>query len=119
MRHAPVSRGGHGCGPAGSTPADRRTAPDRRSARGHVRSAASSAYQRKNSAASLSSARASRSDLPFSADISRAMAVSPAHAALPGWHFEGTAEQHRTIFLAGPSNSVIEFKNYDDPRLQY
>jgi uncharacterized protein len=33
--------------------------------------------------------------------------------------FEGTAEQHRTIFLADPSNNVIEFKNYDDPRLQY
>ena len=34
---------------------------------------ASSAYQRKNSAAYVSSARASRSDLPFSADISRAI----------------------------------------------
>jgi len=33
--------------------------------------------------------------------------------------FEGTAEQHRTIFLADPSNNVIEFKHYDDPRMQY
>ncbi len=33
--------------------------------------------------------------------------------------FEGTTEQHRTIFLADPSNDVLEFKNYDDPRLQY
>ncbi|MBV8221907.1 MAG: VOC family protein [Candidatus Eremiobacteraeota bacterium] len=33
--------------------------------------------------------------------------------------FEGTAERHRTIFLADPSNNVLEFKNYDDPRLQY
>ena len=33
--------------------------------------------------------------------------------------FEGTAEQHRTIFLADPSSNAIEFKNYDDPRLQY
>lgn len=33
--------------------------------------------------------------------------------------FEGTAEQHRTVFLVDPSNNVIEFKNYDDPRLQY
>jgi extradiol dioxygenase family protein len=30
-----------------------------------------------------------------------------------------SAEQHRTLFLADPSNNVIEFKNYDDPRLQY
>ena len=33
--------------------------------------------------------------------------------------FEGTAEQHRTVFLVDPSNNVIEFKHYDDPRLQY
>ncbi|WP_236791374.1 VOC family protein [Amycolatopsis sp. GM8] len=37
----------------------------------------------------------------------------------PTVRFEGTAEQHRTIALADPSNNVIEFKNYDDPRLQY
>ena len=37
----------------------------------------------------------------------------------PTVRFEGTAEQHRTMFLADPSNNVIEFKNYDDPRLQY
>lgn len=37
----------------------------------------------------------------------------------PSVRFDGTAERHRTIFLADPSNNVIEFKNYDDPRLQY
>ena len=37
----------------------------------------------------------------------------------PSLRFEGTAEQHRTLFLADPSNNVIEFKNYDDPRMQY
>jgi extradiol dioxygenase family protein len=37
----------------------------------------------------------------------------------PSLRFEGTAEQHRTIFLTDPSNNVLEFKNYDDPRLQY
>jgi len=37
----------------------------------------------------------------------------------PELSFEGTAEQHRTIFLADPSNNVLEFKNYDDSRLQY
>ncbi|GLY65639.1 VOC family protein [Amycolatopsis taiwanensis] len=37
----------------------------------------------------------------------------------PSVRFEGTAEQHRTIFLADPSNNVLEFKNYDDPRLQF
>ncbi|HEX4253764.1 MAG TPA: hypothetical protein VH089_01680, partial [Streptosporangiaceae bacterium] len=37
----------------------------------------------------------------------------------PALRFEGTAEQHRTIALVDPSNNVLEFKNYDDPRLQY
>lgn len=37
----------------------------------------------------------------------------------PAVRFEGTAEQHRTIALADPSNNVLEFKNYDDPRLQF
>ncbi|GAA3842314.1 MULTISPECIES: VOC family protein [Amycolatopsis] len=37
----------------------------------------------------------------------------------PSLRFEGTAEQHRTLFLVDPSNNVLEFKNYDDPRLQY
>jgi uncharacterized protein len=33
--------------------------------------------------------------------------------------FGGTAARHRTIFLADPSNNVIEFKNYDDPHQQF
>ncbi len=33
--------------------------------------------------------------------------------------FAGRADSHRSIFLADPSNNVIEFKQYDDPRLQY
>jgi extradiol dioxygenase family protein len=37
----------------------------------------------------------------------------------PALRFEGTAEQHRTLFLVDPSNNVIEFKNYDDPRMQF
>ncbi|HJQ46864.1 MAG TPA: VOC family protein [Amycolatopsis sp.] len=37
----------------------------------------------------------------------------------PSVRFEGTAEQHRTIALTDPSNNVLEFKNYDDPRLQF
>jgi extradiol dioxygenase family protein len=37
----------------------------------------------------------------------------------PATRFEGTAEQHRTVFLVDPSNNVLEFKQYDDPRLQY
>ncbi|MGH3157177.1 MAG: VOC family protein [Streptosporangiaceae bacterium] len=36
-----------------------------------------------------------------------------------GVHFEGTAEEHRQIFLTDPSNNVLEFKVYDDPRLLY
>ena len=37
----------------------------------------------------------------------------------PTVRFEGTAEEHRTLGLADPSNNVIEFKNYVDPRMQY
>jgi len=33
--------------------------------------------------------------------------------------FAGTAEEHRTILLVDPSNNVIEFKSYVDPRLMY
>lgn len=37
----------------------------------------------------------------------------------PSVRFAGRADSHRSIFLADPSNNVIEFKQYDDPRLQY
>lgn len=37
----------------------------------------------------------------------------------PHVRFEGTAEEHRTIFLVDPSNNVLEFKHYLDPRLCY
>ena len=37
----------------------------------------------------------------------------------PSVRFEGTAEEHRQIFLTDPSNNVLEFKQYDDPRLMY
>lgn len=37
----------------------------------------------------------------------------------PQLRFEGTAEQHRTIFLVDPSNNILEFKQYEDPRLQF
>ena len=37
----------------------------------------------------------------------------------PERRFEGTAEEHRTIFLVDPSNNVLEFKQYVDPRLQF
>ncbi len=37
----------------------------------------------------------------------------------PSVRFAGQAEAHRSIFLADPSNNVVEFKQYEDPRLQY
>jgi uncharacterized protein len=37
----------------------------------------------------------------------------------PSVRFEGMAEEHRQIFLTDPSNNVLEFKQYDDPRLMY
>jgi extradiol dioxygenase family protein len=37
----------------------------------------------------------------------------------PETRFGGTAEEHRQIFLVDPSNNVLEFKWYLDPRLMY
>ena len=37
----------------------------------------------------------------------------------PARRFEGTAEEHRTVFLGDPSNNVLEFKWYVDPRMMY
>jgi len=37
----------------------------------------------------------------------------------PVRRFGGTAEEHQTIFLVDPSNNVLEFKQYEDPRLQF
>jgi len=37
----------------------------------------------------------------------------------PSVRFAGTAAEHRQIFLTDPSNNVLEFKQYDDPRLMY
>jgi extradiol dioxygenase family protein len=33
--------------------------------------------------------------------------------------FEGTVEEHLTFVLADPSNNLIEFKHYHDPRMMY
>jgi hypothetical protein len=33
--------------------------------------------------------------------------------------FEGLVEVHRTFVLRDPSDNLIEFKNYDDPRMMY
>lgn len=33
--------------------------------------------------------------------------------------FEGTAEVHRTFVLRDPSDNLIEFKHYSDPRMMY
>ena len=37
----------------------------------------------------------------------------------PSVRFAGTAEEHRQVFLTDPSDNVLEFKSYDDPRLMY
>jgi len=39
--------------------------------------------------------------------------------AEPFHRFEGTAEAHRSFVLADPSNNLLEFKSYDDPRMMY
>lgn len=33
--------------------------------------------------------------------------------------FEGAAEEHQTFVLRDPSNNLIEFKHYRDPRMMY
>lgn len=37
----------------------------------------------------------------------------------PRLRFEGLVEEHRTFVLRDPSNNLIEFKNYVDPRMMY
>ena len=39
--------------------------------------------------------------------------------AEPFHRFAGRAEEHRTFVLADPSNNLLEFKYYDDPRMMY
>ena len=33
--------------------------------------------------------------------------------------FEGTTEEHKSFFLIDPSNNLLEFKYYNDPRMMY
>jgi len=33
--------------------------------------------------------------------------------------FEGRVEEHLTVVLADPSNNLLEFKCYEDPRMMY
>jgi extradiol dioxygenase family protein len=33
--------------------------------------------------------------------------------------FEGTVEEHRTFVLTDPSDNLLEFKHYNDPRMMY
>lgn len=37
----------------------------------------------------------------------------------PFVRFEGKAEEHYTFFLIDPSNNLLEFKCYRDPRMMY
>jgi extradiol dioxygenase family protein len=37
----------------------------------------------------------------------------------PFQRFEGLVEEHRTFVLRDPSNNLLEFKHYDDPRMMY
>jgi hypothetical protein len=37
----------------------------------------------------------------------------------PSTRFEGTVEEHSTLCLLDPSNNVLEFKHYRDPRMMY
>ncbi len=35
------------------------------------------------------------------------------------WRFEGLVEAHRTVVLVDPSDNLLEFKHYRDPRMMY
>jgi extradiol dioxygenase family protein len=37
----------------------------------------------------------------------------------PAIRFAGKVEQHCTVVLRDPSNNLLEFKHYDDPRMMY
>lgn len=37
----------------------------------------------------------------------------------PSHRFEGAVEEHSTFCLVDPSNNVLEFKHYRDPRMMY
>jgi uncharacterized protein len=37
----------------------------------------------------------------------------------PMTRFAGRMEQHLTFMLLDPSNNILEFKHYDDPRMMY
>lgn len=39
--------------------------------------------------------------------------------AEPFRRFAGRAEEHESFVLADPSNNLLEFKYYDDPRMMY
>lgn len=43
--------------------------------------------------------------------------IPPFHG--PFLRFEGKAEEHTTVCVLDPSNNVIEFKHYKDPRMMY
>ena len=39
--------------------------------------------------------------------------------AEPATRFEDLVERHSTFVLADPSNNLLEFKHYDDPRMMF
>jgi extradiol dioxygenase family protein len=39
--------------------------------------------------------------------------------AEPTTRFDDLVERHRTFVLRDPSNNLLEFKHYDDPRMMY
>ena len=39
--------------------------------------------------------------------------------AEPSTRFDDLVERHRTFVLADPSNNLLEFKHYDDPRMMF
>jgi extradiol dioxygenase family protein len=55
----------------------------------------------------------------FDALVRLARVRGAAFFAEPSQRFAGLVEEHSTFVLADPSNNLIEFKHYVDPRMMY
>ena len=55
----------------------------------------------------------------FDAVLDRAKTMNLAFFQEPSVRFEGKVEEHSTFFLMDPSNNLVEFKHYLDPKMAY
>jgi extradiol dioxygenase family protein len=51
--------------------------------------------------------------------VERAHAGGATFWRMPFVRFAGMQEEHRTFFLIDPSNNLLEFKHYNDPKMMF